>query len=378
MKSFHACTVVLATLIAGCGSDSKDHEEEKKPLAFVGTYTADPGQANAPFAQISFLSADHYELRSRGCEAADCAELGTYRIDEAARQLTLVSDDGQTKTLPFTVTGSRSGPPQAALTSSSLHPRLVIPPKEDQPDSSGALTSETTTTLLSDTPVQLVISAQIGDGAFTGGAPPRRSHLFVVRSKGFIAPISNDRIGSVGGTIADAALYAFAKATNLNFSENPTNGSSSSGQFRLWAQVFLDVTCDGSAASLKLTDPDTDAGYEGPLKAETDPLKTDFYPTGAFAYQAQGRPASAAEPAFQAVHARTNSTIWYKVQGRVICNDYGGATLHFDAVTTTKFPSFRLWVTQLSDGRDGKEALIVDRGQGNFSELWSLPAAPAF
>jgi hypothetical protein len=206
---------------------------------------------------------------------------------------------------------------------------------------------------------------------------PQKRHLFVVRTKGFIAPITNATLGSLGGSVADAALYAFSSATNAQFSENPRDGSKTSGDYRLWAQVFLDVKCVGNKVTMELTDADTDAGYEGPLKAGFDPLSTLSNAGGRFSYQARGRPHPAAEPAFQAIASRESNTIWYSVKGHVTCDAQAEATLHLDQVTTTKFPSFRLWVTQHSGfGRAGSEELIVDRKQGNFSELWSLPPPP--
>lgn len=224
------------------------------------------------------------------------------------------------------------------------------------------------------------VEEDVGDGAAaqTQGNAPRQRHLYVVRTKGFIAPITNETLGSLGGRLADAGLFAFSSVTNAQFSEDPRDGSSSSGQYRLWAQVFLDVQCVGTTVQMALTDPNTDAGFEGPLRARFDPLKTDFTTGGRFSFQAQGRPHPAAEPPFQAIKSRANSTIWYKVEGHVTCDRNAEATLHLDGVTTTKFPSFRLWVTEHSGGREGSEALVVDRAQGSFSELWSLPAPPAF
>jgi hypothetical protein len=217
----------------------------------------------------------------------------------------------------------------------------------------------------------------VGDSNSAVTQAPRRRHLFVVRTKGFIAPITNATLGTLGGTIADAGMYALSSATNAQFSEDPPDGGRESGQYRLWAQVFLDVQCVGTNVTMKLTDADTDAGYEGPLKAEFDRLQTRSNEEGRFSYQAQGRPHPAAEPGFQLIKERQSNTIWYNVKGNVTCDADAEATLHLEKVTTTKFPSFRLWVTQHSGvGRTGAEKLIIDRKQGNFSELWSLPQPP--
>ena len=106
-----------------------------------------------------------------------------------------------------------------------------------------------------------------GSAAQTAANAPRKRHLFIIRTKGFIAPITSGTVGSLGGTVADAALSAFSSLTNAQFSEDPKDGSSTSGQYRLWAEVELDVKCVGNAVELELLNPKTDAGFEGPLRA---------------------------------------------------------------------------------------------------------------
>jgi hypothetical protein len=212
--------------------------------------------------------------------------------------------------------------------------------------------------------------------AVTESNAPRRAHLFVIRTKGFIAPITN--VGDVGSVTGNIALKAFAVATNASFSEDPKDGYGPTDTgYRLWAELQLDVRCVGSTVTMTVEKAGTDAGYEGPLKAEFDPLRFATTRGGKFYYQARGRPHPAAKPAFDAVASRTNTTIWYEVSGNVTCDADADATLHLDQPVTTPFPSFRLWVTQHSGGREGAEALIVDRPQGAFSELWSLPDPPA-
>ncbi len=208
---------------------------------------------------------------------------------------------------------------------------------------------------------------------------PTRHHLFVVRTKGFIAPISASSEGRLGGDpIANEALHLFAGLTNRQFSENPPDGARTSAQYRLWAQVALDVTCVGPHATMKLSFEDSDAGYEGPLKARFDPLVVRSTPDGKFYLQARGAPALAAEPVFQAIALRTHSTIWYTVRGHVACDQAADATLALGDVQTTKFPSFRLWATKHSGGgHHPVEQRLIDRAQGDFDELWRLDAPPA-
>jgi hypothetical protein len=204
---------------------------------------------------------------------------------------------------------------------------------------------------------------------------PRRAHLFVIRTKGFIARITD--VGDVGSVAGNIALQAFSIATNASFSEDPKDGHGPTDTgYRLWAELQLDVRCVGGTVTMTVDKSGTDAGYEGPLKAERDPLRVATTKGGKFYYQARGRPHPAAKPAFDAVASRTNTTIWYEVSGTVTCDENADATLHLDPPVTTPFPSFRLWVTQHSGGREGAEALIVDQPQGALSELWSLPDPP--
>ncbi len=201
-----------------------------------------------------------------------------------------------------------------------------------------------------------------------------RHFTFVVHTKGFIAPITD--VGAFDNMFLNPGLHAFAVATNHHFNENPQDGLRTTGQYRLWAQVKLDVTCTGSKVQMKLTDPDTDAGWEGPVQAVTDPLLTKSTPGGKFWFQAAGRPAPIAEPAFQAVAARDSSTIWYEVEGSVICSESGDASLKMHPVTTA-FPSFRLWTEKHTGNGTPREVLVIDRPKGPFVELWKLPRPPA-
>jgi hypothetical protein len=231
----------------------------------------------------------------------------------------------------------------------------------------------------------LVLSCGSADGSDDAtndalSSAPRKAHVFFVQTKGFIAPIASDRIGDLGNPVSDVLLRAFVVATNATFSENPQDGDgpAKTGQYRLWAQVALSLECVGkNVQDVTIADAQTDAGYEGPLKAVTDPLAVRSWPDGRFYFQARGRPAPAAEPAFEVIHPRASSTIWYVVAGHVTCDAAAQASVVFDEVTTTAFPSFRLWLTHKS-GFDPEPPpqRVVDRAQGNFSELWSLPAPP--
>lgn len=204
-----------------------------------------------------------------------------------------------------------------------------------------------------------------------------RAHLFFLEAKSFIAPISSSMVGTLGDPITDAALSALAAATNAAFSENPTTGEHRAGQFRVWAHVELDVVCDGTRATVRLTDAQTDVGFEGPFKGELDPLSASV--TGTFfSFQAGGRPHAAVEPTFQAVYPRTNRTIWYRVDGHVTCDASSEAFITLDSVTNTDFPSLRVFATRVSGGVILPEAQIFQWTQGKFTELWFLLPKPPF
>lgn len=73
-----------------------------------------------------------------------------------------------------------------------------------------------------------------------------------------------------------------------------------------------------------------------------------------------GRPNAAAEPGMQWVAIRTSRNIWHDVTIIVSCKD-GEPSFQEDALSVSKFPSFRLW-------QDGKP--IDERRQGALSDLW--------
>ena len=222
------------------------------------------------------------------------------------------------------------------------------------------------------------------DAAATQGTA---THMFKVQTKGFIAPVS--AIGTLPGvTGRNLRLKAFAKVTNLNFSENPPDGEKGSEQYRLWAQMELEAVCtNGTLSSFKIASKDTDAGFEPSskrlrriaMRAETDSLVAKADKNGHFYYQASGRPPLVAEPAFQSVARRASNTIWYTVEGQVSCKPNNDADINIprDSVHVTSFPTTRLWVTKTSQNFEGYPAKLVHEfAQGDFADLWRLPEIP--
>jgi hypothetical protein len=214
-----------------------------------------------------------------------------------------------------------------------------------------------------------------------------RTSTFTLQAKSFIAPIADNMVGSFG-SLVDDDLFALAGATNLAFSENPPDGAQSSGQFRVWANVKVEVTCSGnSVTSTRIVDHRTDVGFEGPLKGELDAIQSRSSLVGSgevgrnlalFSFQASGRPHILAEPAFLLIKNRTNRTIWYRVSGQVSCNASAEAFLQINTVNNTNFPSLRVWASRASGGVTLPESLIYQEAQGLFTELWFLANLPRF
>lgn len=209
---------------------------------------------------------------------------------------------------------------------------------------------------------------------------------FIIESKLYIAPIATNMIGSIG-IFQDGALALLASTVDLMMHENPLTGAKSEAQFRVWAHLKVRVKCLGtSVQDLTLLDPQTDAGFEGILKGEVDPLqvaRSTGLPnpaTGAgFTYVASGRPNIAAEAGFAAVIGgpRTVRTIWHQVKARAVCDNQSKAKIVIDSVPNSNYPSVRVWVAK-NPATDVTKAtdLVYQEAQGKFSELFFLGNTP--
>lgn len=205
---------------------------------------------------------------------------------------------------------------------------------------------------------------------------PIRDHVFDINAKSYIAFIPSTEVGSFGNIFSDAALATLVAATNAAYSEDPLTGNPDAEQYRVFGSVRLKVRCTGTTVQMTLTGLSTAGGFEGPFRAEVLPLNARFTEDGTFGFLAQGKPNPAVEPAFQAIHARSNTIIWYSVSGHVTCDEAAQAGLFIDDVTSTNFPSVRVWATHASEGRTDAEALLASRAQGKFTGLWSLETPP--
>lgn len=205
-----------------------------------------------------------------------------------------------------------------------------------------------------------------------------RKHRFFIDAKSFIRNIPSSQLGTLGNPIVDAQLELFRLTTNLGFSELPANGDPNASTFRVYAHLLLNATCTGRTISLSAADSFSDVGFESLLHGELIPFQFRTTPGGTFSFQAAGAPNILAEIPFNAIQVRSTRHIWYRVDGHVTCDAAGAAQLFIDRVTNTNFPSVRVWATHTEGAKIDREALLVDRRQGNFSELWRLAKIPNF
>lgn len=166
----------------------------------------------------------------------------------------------------------------------------------------------------------------------------------------------------LGQTRTDA--YLFMLATDKLFSEKPSDGEKSSGQFRLWSQLSGDVNCEASKVkSATFKSVEAAFGKEGPLESvgEVERQVSSTLTDGkvAFSYRIRGRPHNSSIAAFTAVRPRSCTYIWHDVAGEITCQ--GGIPSTKINLKASAFPSHSVWV-------DGKSVFRVM--QGPFENLW--------
>lgn len=97
----------LSPVIAACGDD--DSAQKSSVLRLDGTYR--PTQ-NGAIASVTFSNDKDYVLVPTGCNASDCVDRGTYRLDAATSTVTLenaVTHRERTITLENVKTGHAAG-----------------------------------------------------------------------------------------------------------------------------------------------------------------------------------------------------------------------------------------------------------------------------
>jgi hypothetical protein len=82
---FVLVSLSLSALAAGCGGDDSS-SHKSSTLRLDGTYK--PTEQGA-IASVTFSNDRDYELVPSGCNASDCVDRGTYRLDSASNTVTL-------------------------------------------------------------------------------------------------------------------------------------------------------------------------------------------------------------------------------------------------------------------------------------------------
>jgi len=111
--------VLVAALpaVAACGGDDAEAKTKKTVVQLDGIYK--PSDANGAIASITFSGGVNYMLMPSRCSGSDCAEIGTYRIDQEKSTLWLENGkDHVTRPMPFEVLATTRS--KAALVKQSL------------------------------------------------------------------------------------------------------------------------------------------------------------------------------------------------------------------------------------------------------------------
>jgi hypothetical protein len=202
-----------------------------------------------------------------------------------------------------------------------------------------------------------------------------KTHRVLVEAKQFVAAVTPATRGSFVNPISNFLLETMRLGLPH---DNPPSAASNVGTFRIFSGLDIQVTCTGTTLTNgRLLNVASAGGFEGPFPGIVDPLLRRVQPDGRFKFLAGGRPAAVVEPTFQAVAFRNTNTIWYRVNGRVLCDSRSNASVVLDAPLERTFPSLRVWATQVTAaGNRGTETLLINLGQGLMTDLWSLPPKP--
>jgi RHS repeat-associated protein len=171
---------------------------------------------------------------------------------------------------------------------------------------------------------------------------------------------------------ANQRLILLAAATDLSFSEDPTNDDRD-GVYRLFSSLKLSATVNDGILSVnpqKIQESifSTDTGKEGFLQAPSLTISdikgalSEDCKTYTFKWKGSGRPHALAEPAMQLVSFRINRYIWHQIEGEIIIEN-NEPKLKIKKFDGSSFPSHRLFI-------NGNIEQTIQ--QGKFVELWDL------
>ena len=182
-----------------------------------------------------------------------------------------------------------------------------------------------------------------------------------------------------------AAFVVFCRATSLG--ENPPNGAIVNPlDARIRGEVQLSFRCQVGnplpLAPTSVTAGPTAGGPEGPgIVGVVNPPTTrnNLAANGGWGFVLSGHPNRLVEPAFQFFRARANPDIWHKFRATVTCGvDARGlptATINRTMIRTW-FPSHKVWF-YAGPATAPPGALVNNRAQRSFGDLWFLPVVPA-
>ena len=182
-----------------------------------------------------------------------------------------------------------------------------------------------------------------------------------------------------------AAYFAFCRATDSQFLENPPTGSTAPPlDARVAIVMNLKWKCQvGQALPTGLANITFVDSVGGPepagLTGVVNPVttKNTMLADGKWSFVASGHPHPATNVIFNSHRIRLNTDIWHRADGNVSCSiDGKGRPSSRIAFTLngTRFPSHRSWFYTVA-GRKVRQAHNIL--QQAFSNLWFLPPVPA-
>jgi hypothetical protein len=167
--------------------------------------------------------------------------------------------------------------------------------------------------------------------------------------------------------------------------ENPPDGTSGTGNFRLRSEFTADITCSGdmiTSWSIKpvaiensnefivfLTTGEVLGPQASPALSGSTPVDKVT-----FSYGMRGKPNIVGNALMWGARPRTCPYIWHTVQGTLACRN--GDLVDEFSFAGSAFPSHRFWK---NSGSSGGMSLVKEIPQGPFKNLWICnPSSPEY
>jgi hypothetical protein len=211
------------------------------------------------------------------------------------------------------------------------------------------------------------------------------AQTLLLQSKSFIAAFDLNDPGQFdpgwfGAPHCRQALMGAVVTCGINGGENPFDGESMSGNFRLRSEVRVDASCSGnSIMQWNIVPVAVETGTEFFVFTTTGEFLGPYAhpaPSGSgpvdevtFEYFMRGKPNIVGNAAMWAAKPRTCTYIWHSVQGSLSCSN--GALVDRLTYNGSQFPSHRVWKNRMT--------LVADMPQGPFKNLWvCAPSDPDY